>query len=324
MASLLPPNEPPPPVEGAAGHFDHTNWVMQALKNLDAGTARPDGSVVFGDITINPPASEDAQLFLQGAARRSVVGQTSLGKTRWRLSLGDTAAEGGSDSGAKFGLYAYNDNGDYKYSALDGSRIDGLLTVRANPTVPLGIATKQYVDVALPVGSIIMWGGSTIPAEMQATWQLCNGTAHNSSELLSLLGSPNTPDLRSRFIVGVGQGTGLSNYPVGIGADLGDETIKLTAAQSGLPAHAHTATSGSSGSHSHAIDTTTVLGPSNGVNNDGATGVGRSYHLTTPNTDPAGTHSHTVSVATNSAASAASAHENRPPYYAMTFIIKKG
>ena len=35
-------------------------------------------------------------------------------------------------------------------------------------------------------------------------------------------------------------------------------------------------------------------------------------------------HSHTVSVTANTAANAAASHENRPPFYALTFIIRKG
>jgi microcystin-dependent protein len=51
MSSLLPTPEPADPVEGAPGHFEHTNWVKRALKALDAGLLRrPTGTVPAGRV----------------------------------------------------------------------------------------------------------------------------------------------------------------------------------------------------------------------------------------------------------------------------------
>ena len=96
-------------------------------------------------------------------------------------------------------------------------------------------------------------------------------------------GSNNTPDLRNRFIVGAG-----SSYSVG--ATGGEATHTLTIDE--MP------------SHSHELDATTTTSGStlNGVyinvRNKGLT-------FTTDSTG------------------SGSAHENRPPYYALCFIMKQ-
>jgi microcystin-dependent protein len=70
----------------------------------------------------------------------------------------------------------------------------------------------------LPTGVIVAWSGSSIPQG----WTLCDGT--NGS-----------PDLRGRFIVGTGQGAGLTNRKLGdVG---GEENHTLTISE--MPAHSH-------------------------------------------------------------------------------------
>lgn len=242
MASLLPTPEPPDPVEGAAGHFEHSNWLKQAVKNLDAGTLRNTDDTMMGHLTIDDDGPE-ANIYMRATSIRAIYGVNSGNNTaRWRLALGDQTAEGGGDSGSKFHLNAYSDNGNIKHTVLEADRISGLLTVAANPTAPLGIATKEYVDTAgIPLGSIIAYGGQTAPPG----YHICNGTAHGSAALEALIGSALTPDLSGRFILGVSS----AYAPKATG---GVDAVKLTAAQSGLPAHNHTASTGQAGAdHTH-------------------------------------------------------------------------
>lgn len=373
MTSLLPTPEPADPVEGALGHFEHSNWVKQALKNLDAGTARADGGVINGHVYINPASSEDAFLYLQGGGNRGVWGRTSVGQARWRMDLGTQDAEGGNNSGSKFGLVAYDDFGAVRHQVLSADRNTGLALVVGSPTSSKGIATKEYVDsTVIPVGAIIAFGGSVLPVGMQATWQICDGTPHNSAALQAVIGSANTPDLRSRFIIGAGQGVGLTSYPVGgLG---GSEGVTLTEAQTPLKLHVHpidhshpAGTSGPGGSHTHTMnhDHAQINTGSDAHNHTislrEGTGTGDGYYVDTNPTDSgiqktlAGTvtatdtHTHTVNLPTFSGSTGAEAahthstsvgalvdgfsgsassplanpHENRPPYYALTYIIKK-
>ena len=101
------------------------------------------------------------------------------------------------------------------------------------PDVPedmrrLAEAVEIAIDSSIPVGVIMAWGGSVAPSG----WHLCNGTPHGSPELQHIIGSPNAPDLRDRFIVGAG-----TSYAPG--ATGGANTVHLTAATSGIGTHVH-------------------------------------------------------------------------------------
>lgn len=99
-------------------------------------------------------------------------------------------------------------------------------------------------------------------------------------------GSNSTPNLRDRFVVGAG-----SSYAVG---DTGGEANHvLTEAE--MPSHVHSAK--------------VQWGTSDGQNRRPETGSGNyaGTGATTQNTDATGS---------------GSAHENRPPYYALAYIMK--
>lgn len=152
----------------------------------------------------------------------------------------------------------------------------------------------------VPSGGIIMWSGSV--ASIPAGWQLCNGTN-------------GTPNLQDRFIVGAG-----SAYAVG--ATGGVNAVTLTSAQ--IPAHTHTfsATTNESGNHTHATGVGgnfLVTGASTGT----GFSTGGAYFPTavSPATAGAGNHAHTVS-GTTSSVGLNGGHENRPPYYALAYIMK--
>ncbi|MEL6539404.1 MAG: hypothetical protein AAFP93_01345, partial [Bacteroidota bacterium] len=137
--------------------------------------------------------------------------------------------------------------------------------------------------------------GSDIPAG----WALCDG-------------SQGTPDLRSRFIVGVGQGKGLSEYDQN--ATGGAERITLQ--KNEMPRHNHYGCVEEDGSHTHEIFGNKHSGHPWHNRNDrvatsDATG-GPSIH-----TQRVGGHKHTIEWDGGS-----EAHENRPPYHALSFIMK--
>lgn len=151
---------------------------------------------------------------------------------------------------------------------------------------------SENLNKLIPKGLISMWSGSisTIPDG----WALCDG-------------NNGTPDLRNRFIVGAGE-----EYSVG--ATGGAKEVTLTEEQ--MPSHNHsrgTLGISSAGSHSHSLDT--------GSGSSTDTGLMKSNSSGSRSTSSAGSHSHSISGNTGSAGSG-QAHENRPPYFALAFIMK--
>lgn len=149
---------------------------------------------------------------------------------------------------------------------------------------------------SFPSGGIIMWSGSV--ASIPTGWVLCDG---NNS----------TPDLRNRFVVGAGD-----TYAVD--ATGGSSTTTLSTAN--LPAHTHTfsGTTGGGGAHNH----TTSHG-TGGLTNSGQHGV-RSEpgsFRTDLATSSVGNHTHSFSGTTSSTGSGSS-FDNKPPYYALAYIMK--
>jgi len=103
------------------------------------------GDTMTGDLIIHK--GNPAFTLNKNAAgeRNSLRGQTN-GVDRWRVQLGDITAEAGGHSGSDFVVEAYNDSGVLSSTPIRIDRLTGLAKVVADPLVPLGVATKQYVD----------------------------------------------------------------------------------------------------------------------------------------------------------------------------------
>lgn len=176
-------------------------------------------------------------------------------------------------------------------------------------------ATAAQLNSPIPSGFIGMWSGAinAIPSG----WFLCNG-------------SNGTPDLRDRFIVGAG-----STYSVGNTG--GANTVALTESQ--IPSHTHaisaTGTSESAGAHTHTVTDpghshtiTTYQSLLGGLGGGGSGWAGTSSFPTGSQTTgitvgSAGAHTHSVSITAAAAVTGGgAAHENRPPYFALAYIMK--
>ena len=172
-------------------------------------------------------------------------------------------------------------------------------------------------STGIPVGTIAMFGSASAPSG----WQLCNGGSASTSALQSVVGS-NVPDLRDKFIVGGG-----NSYSHGNNG--GNANITLSLAN--LPSHTH-GDGTLSASNQSITGTVTKISECYNVAG-GATGVFTRYNTgnspvtgSSSNSPTAGfsmdaSHSHDVTGNTGSAGSGSS-FDNRPPYYAVTFIIK--
>jgi microcystin-dependent protein len=152
---------------------------------------------------------------------------------------------------------------------------------------------KDKTGDVMPVGAIIAYGG----AELPEGWLICDGSSilgnDTYSELKLKLAKNTVPDLRSRFIVGAGKGPGLRNYPKGLGADVGKE--KHTLLISEMPSHHHKIHTGS--------------------------GSGSTYNDRVDAWDNKGTRTLRDKEIIDKTGSD-QPHNNLPPYYALTYIIK--
>ena len=166
-------------------------------------------------------------------------------------------------------------------------------------SIVAGVAASVAANALsiVPSGAILLWSGSV--ASIPSGWLLCDGTS-------------GTPNLKDRFVVGAGNA-------YAVGATGGADTIALLAGN--MPAHTHGFSATTSGAGAHTHSTTAPLIGANSGTNSGFAG-GNIYNPTTyASINGVGDHTHTVSGTTTSHGSGV-AHENRPPYYALAYIMK--
>jgi len=160
--------------------------------------------------------------------------------------------------------------------SVSGAASAATLTTSGNTTVKGNLIVNGTITGSgvVPVNGIVMWSGSTVPDG----WALCDGT-HG------------TPNLSGRFIVGAGQGPGLSNYAVG--GTGGEEKHKLTVEE--MPSHRHPY-------KFRGADIADDWESDNELYS-----VSKQYYMNTAYTENTGGDK---------------AHENRPPYYVLAFIMR--
>lgn len=213
--------------------------------------------------------------------------------------------------------------GDYDMLSLTPSNgppvataSDGMLYFDDGTTNAKGlyIYDGAWNQPGVPSGVIVMWSGNG--GNIPAGWQLCNGVGTLSD------GTP-IPDLRERFVVGSAGDNPTVNGPAYASHTTGSDnenTVQLTAQQ--MPSHTHSASgsnTGYAGNHSHrcvGVKTATVAGR--------AGGDFMAFHRYggDAGTDSPGDHRHSLSDLTIASSGGGQGHENRPPYYALCFIIK--
>ncbi len=191
--------------------------------------------------------------------------------------------------------------------------------------------------ITMPRRGIIMWSGNV--NEVPDGWALCDGQPRTFGSVVI-----NVPDLRGRFIVGVdtlqsktpeiSTTSGEFNYG-SIGNSGGLGTVTLTTDQ--IPSHNHDfdLMADSGGIHSHGIidpgHTHSINTFNNGTaaNNNGIsdradreiTSRQTNNNRTGITINAGGSHSHNIS-GNIEVEGGGQAHENRPPYYVLAFIMK--
>lgn len=194
--------------------------------------------------------------------------------------------------------------------------------------------------LTVPTGAVMPFAGAVAPTG----WMFCDGTAISRTTYAALFAVISTtygagngsttfaiPDLRSRFPVGAGQGTGLRDRPRGTTGGGEDQTLPSHAhgASSDVdsPDHAHASTiSDGAGSHIHQVyladvqksGSGTIAQGYSGTPGNGTTGAGGHNHAVN-NPGATARHAHGVTVSANGVSPA---DGNVPPFLSLQYIIK--
>jgi microcystin-dependent protein len=274
-----------------------------------------------GTCTVTLEQNDRARMYmiLNSTDQALVITQGSGGNTT--IATGKSAIVLADGAGAGAAVTDYTST----LSNLQGPAISSP-TMTGSPTAPTPsagtnntlLATTAFVATAIsntiPSGVILLWSGaiSAIPTG----WVLCDGT--NS-----------TPDLRDRFVVGADADSG-GDYDVN--ATGGSANVTLTTSQIPSHSHANTASSSSTSSvtdpgHNHYLR---VQGGSNqqdylislGEPGTQPKAFSNSTDLIQNSTTGISVSTSTTTTMTNASTGGGSSHENRPPYYALAYIMK--
>jgi microcystin-dependent protein len=177
-----------------------------------------------------------------------------------------------------------------------GDSLTGITTVTATTFIGnvignvTGTATSFSGNGITPIGGIIMWSGTVAGISTLTGWALCDG-------------ANGTPDLRNRFIVGAHSGAGngtVATAGPGFNASTGAINANYTPGNSGGET-AHQLTIAELAAHAHGASRDDVIAATTGAGTVRTVGSG--------------------SIQTSSVGSD-NYHENRPPYYALAFIMR--
>jgi len=158
-------------------------------------------------------------------------------------------------------------------------------------TIPGNLNVKGTFNY-LPRGCVIMWSGSV--GQIPNGWAMCDG-------------GNGTPDLRGRFVLGHGQGGGLTNRIINQRA--GEENVTLSVAQ--MPSHYHYIHAG--GAHQHL----SYLDRNNSCNCGGGRCSCGDVLRQDAGTSWGGVHGHDMA---NTGGS--QSHNNMPPFWVLAYIMK--
>ena len=179
-------------------------------------------------------------------------------------------------------------------------------------TIEIDKLGTSVANALIPVGGIIMWSGSIAEAEALSNWAICDG-------------QNGRPDLRDKFVLGVGSSVAGSTAPVN---DQGG-TNSYTLALNQMPQHKHDV---SDSGHTHSItdpghahtwqrqDSQINAGyrpwPAN--NNDC---VSTNVNTSNESTGITGTQNGNANIS-ESLKGGTTSIENRPAYFALCYLMR--
>jgi microcystin-dependent protein len=273
-----------------SGHVEVTNTTDSSSK--DTGALIVDGGVgIEKNLYVGSGTSISKDLYVAGNAE--IVGVTT---TRSLVKLQGTTGNtlGNVDTGT---LQVDGGTGIAENLTVGGATsITGNLHVKGNIVVE---GTGLF-----PIGAIILWYGSV--AAIPVGWSLCNGQT---------VGAYTTPDLRERFVVGAGgDNSTVSGGGYSVGDTGGATSVTLTTSE--MPAHSHTVTD-SGHSHGSTVRNNFLVGNGDYGSDPRIGADNKTYSFQFAGSTSSATTG--ISIAN---AGSGSAHENRPPYYALCYIMR--
>ena len=274
--------------------FESTDTTDNTLGNVDTGAVQIDGGVgIAKNVTVGAGLSVGQGLTVVGVS--TFVGLSTFQGDLYSggvLRVSDTTQNtiGTTNTGS--------------VQVLGGAGIAKNLTVGGGTSITGDVHIKGNITVEgtglFPIGSIIIWYGAV--GDIPSGWSLCNGAT---------VGSVTTPDLRERFVVGAGgDNSSVTGSGYAVGATGGANEVTLSTSQ--MPSHSHTA---GNTNHSHGLNYTPIRDGGGICANRGDSGS--CHNMSTGG----GVNNATINI-TISSTGGGDAHENRPPYYALCYIMR--
>ena len=269
---------------------------------LGIGTIPKTGNYV---LQVGNPSSGD--ITAAGASKAAIVIGDPIPaiSTHMELDSNEIMVKNTSNSGGVLTLQ--KDGGTVKIRTSAAATTATVLTANGSINASGTGKIRENGNDLLPTGVVVMWAGAV--TSIPAGWALCDG-------------SNGTPDLRERFIVGAG-GVNTTNPVAGgagytKGATGGENTHTLT--NSEMPAHSHGG-SVNGGAHTHTFtDKYDSHACKNGVfSSSSGCFMTLDSDATTVSTTTSGDGAHTHTINSDGGGTA---HENRPPFYALAYIMK--
>lgn len=319
------------------GFIDVSSNIV-GRENLYIKNEKDLGDTRLGLGTLDPSAtvhimSDDATLQITNSSVNSPTqNNTNLGKIEFATPTFNGSTITGYQTVASIRSENLENEYDYDGSLIFSTNnasgnLTDRMTIRSNGNIGIGTSnptSKLHVngDIMItngvlrgrgmvPIFGIITWSGTLnnkspqdVNGFVYTGWKLCDGSNY-TSEIYG--GTVSTPDLRDRFIISTGSSYSWKDTG-------GADTVTLTSDE--MPSHSHSTSS--TGNHKHK-----VLGSlGNDLNFDStphvrAHGYTHSRTWSANETTETGSHTHGLS-----STGGDGAHENRPPYYVIAYIMR--